>query len=932
MKKTPAQFSPTKRNLHHKLMKIPRAVNRISYFTYLLFALGLAILLSFNLNSVGSARGEGAHIRKIRELETDELGIQNPGGIAYSQHANVFHVMESNRPSYPPFGYSDIVMITAVEQRIGFARIAATITDPKNTVFDDKFNRLLILQTSSNKLISIDAAPDGGLDASSLKRYAARDFNLQDPQGMAVDPTSGQLFILDNAGPQILRIQPTKDGSFEGAKISQVALQINSSAGLQGLAFEPTNGHLHVLNPTDQALYEINMEGELVTFRDLSPFNLVNPQSIVFAPSGDPTDDPSIMNLYLVDTASTIEIASNLQAIESKLEVQAAEESAGRIIEFSMTPRPLIAATVPTDTVTWINTTDTFLFSPPSPDPSGLTYLPNSDTLLICDGEVEETQEDFTYFDGVNVWETTLGGTVVNTVNISKLAPTLIPMTNEPTGVTWNPNNGHYFFTDDNAKEIYELYPGTDGQYFTDDDTWTSYNTLPMGSGDPEGIAFDDSRGEGHLLVADGVGREVYDIDLRSNGTLNQSDSVTHFDVYSIGVDDPEGIEFNPHNGHLYILDSSTNRIAETTIDGTLLRFLDLDFPMPILKPLRPAGLAYAPASDGSGGNNLYIIDRRVDNGEDALENDGKMYEVSLPNAAPAVDAGPGQTITLPASATLDGMVIDDGLPDPPALTTEWTKSSGPDEVTFDDASAVDTTASFSTGGVYVLRLTANDGGAPDVYDEVTITVNQAPIVEAGPDQIITLPDSAILDGMVTDDGLPDPPGEVTTSWSMIDAPPGGVVDFDDASAVDTTASFSIPGVYVLRLTANDGGAPGVYDEVTITVNQAPIVEAGPDQIITLPNSVILHGTVEDDGLPNPPGKVTTSWIKVSGPGPVTFTDASAVDTTARFSTDGDYVLRLTAVDGEGSAYDQVTITVNPTPVSNVNVWLPVILSMPMNR
>ena len=73
-----------------------------------------------------------------------------------------------------------------------------------------------------------------------------------------------------------------------------------------------------------------------------------------------------------------------------------------------------------------------------------------------------------------------------------------------------------------------------------------------------------------------------------------------------------------------------------------------------------------------------------------------------------------------------------------------------------------------------------------------------------------------------------------------------------------------------------------------------------------------LDGTVTDDGLPIPPGAVTTTWTKQSGPGTVTFGSASAVDTTASFSVDGTYVLRLTANDGELSSYDEITITVNP--------------------
>jgi hypothetical protein len=68
---------------------------------------------------------------------------------------------------------------------------------------------------------------------------------------------------------------------------------------------------------------------------------------------------------------------------------------------------------------------------------------------------------------------------------------------------------------------------------------------------------------------------------------------------------------------------------------------------------------------------------------------------------------------------------------------------------------------------------------------------------------------------------------------------------------------------------------------------------------------------VTDDGLPNPPGAVTTTWSKVSGPGTVTFGNASARATTATFSTAGSYTLRLTASDSVLSASDDIVITVN---------------------
>jgi hypothetical protein len=299
-------------------------------------------------------------------------------------------------------------------------------------------------------------------------------------------------------------------------------------------------------------------------------------------------------------------------------------------------------------------------------------------------------------------------------------------------------------------------------------------------------------------------------------------------------------------------------------------------------------------------------------------------------NQAPTVNAGPDQTITLPAGATLSGSATDDGLPNPPgAVSTTWTQASGPGTTTFANPNAASTTATFSTSGTYVLRLTASDS-ALSTSDDVSVTVNpasptnQAPVVNAGPDQTITLPASASLSGSVTDDGLPNPPAAVTASWTQVSGP--GTATFVNPNAASTTVSFSASGTYVLRLTGNDS-ALSASDDISITVNpasstnQAPVVNAGPDQTVTLPSGATLSGNVTDDGLPNPPGTVTVAWTQVSGPGTATFANANAASTSVTFSTSGTYVLRLTASDSALSSSDDVVITVNPaTPPGQNNI------------
>ena len=171
------------------------------------------------------------------------------------------------------------------------------------------------------------------------------------------------------------------------------------------------------------------------------------------------------------------------------------------------------------------------------------------------------------------------------------------------------------------------------------------------------------------------------------------------------------------------------------------------------------------------------------------------------------------------------------------------------------------------------------------------------PVVSAGPDRDVTFPAAASLDGTVSS-------GPILTMWSKVSGP--GNVTFGNAVLVDTTATFSLPGSYTLRLTANDG-ALSASDDVVVVVRQAPQVSAGPDRSITLGQSASLDGTLISDGYP---GTATVRWTEVGGPGNVTFSAATSLDTLATFSKQGTYTLRLTATNNAVSGFDDVVVKV----------------------
>lgn len=116
-------------------------------------------------------------------------------------------------------------------------------------------------------------------------------------------------------------------------------------------------------------------------------------------------------------------------------------------------------------------------------------------------------------------------------------------------------------------------------------------------------------------------------------------------------------------------------------------------------------------------------------------------------------------------------------------------------------------------------------------------------------------------------------------------------------------------------LTINAGTAAAYTVELQEGIkdaNTAPIVNAGADQSIILPDDISLKGTASDDDLPD--GTLTAAWSLVSGPGTATFADAGALNTTATVSTAGDYVFKLQVSDSELSSEDTVKVTVAPAP------------------
>jgi len=102
-------------------------------------------------------------------------------------------------------------------------------------------------------------------------------------------------------------------------------------------------------------------------------------------------------------------------------------------------------------------------------------------------------------------------------------------------------------------------------------------------------------------------------------------------------------------------------------------------------------------------------------------------------------------------------------------------------------------------------------------------TYNLCPDVNAGPsvERVwMSLPATIDLNGVVSDDGRPNPPGTVSALWTVNSAPAGATVLFNPSPGVlNPAVTFDTQGTYVLRLTANDSNLTA-HDDIMITVYQ----------------------------------------------------------------------------------------------------------------
>jgi hypothetical protein len=286
---------------------------------------------------------------------------------------------------------------------------------------------------------------------------------------------------------------------------------------------------------------------------------------------------------------------------------------------------------------------------------------------------------------------------------------------------------------------------------------------------------------------------------------------------------------------------------------------------------------------------------------------------------APFAKAGPNQTVSVGATATLNGSGSSN--PSGGYIQFSWQFLSRPPGSSARINNSSDAIANFIpdvANASWIVQLTVTNAAGSDVSVMTVTTANSAPVANAGPNQTVPVGALVTLNGSASSDADGDP---LTFAWTLTQKPALSNATLSNPTSVSPTFTADRGGTYIAQLIVNDGkGHNSVASTVTInTQNTAPVANAGPAQSVNVGALVQLTGAGSTDVDGNP---LTYAWSLISKPAgsAAAISNPTAVMPTFTVDLPGTYIAQLVVNDGQvNSAPATVTISTNASGPPTAN-------------
>jgi PKD repeat protein len=284
------------------------------------------------------------------------------------------------------------------------------------------------------------------------------------------------------------------------------------------------------------------------------------------------------------------------------------------------------------------------------------------------------------------------------------------------------------------------------------------------------------------------------------------------------------------------------------------------------------------------------------------------LPSVIFAQGQPSVDAGQNKTVYTGQQTTFNGTV---SLDNASIVSIKWDFGDGSTPVNGSNPTLLNTTThTYQKSGVYNVTLTVKFDSKYNVTKTdrviITVVINQPPVANAGPDQIVEATSPAGAEVVLNASGAYDPNNDTLTyNWKWING---------SATGVKPTVVFPL-GTRNVTLTVSDG-VLNATDNVVIKVvdTTPPTVNAGKDMTVEQESYAGTEVTLRGNATDLVDMKLDYVWAEN---GTVLGHEANL---TYTFNL-GNHVLTLNATDDSGNTgSDTVVVKVIDTTPPEITV------------